>query len=166
MQDKVGAVIPSAKEIEARRAEVSALAEAVAKYTLLLSLEERTRTLKPRTGFEAIASKMGVMAEKHGVALPKISIAGMMADVTLADRLQPLRDSVASFLQRLDDTILEARSEAYWAATAYYTALARMSSADPELEADLKPIVDFFAITPRAKAADAAPAVAPTVAAK
>lgn len=42
-----------------------------------------------------------------------------------------------------------------------------MSSADPELEeADLKPIIDFFAITSRSKPVDAAPAITPTAIAK
>ncbi len=69
----------------------------------------------------------------------------MNADLQLAKRLQPLADAVSDLSLLLSDTMLEAHSEAWWSATAYYTALARMAPADPNLEAALKPAVDFFA---------------------
>ena len=74
----------------------------------------------------------------------------MKADLLLAQRLRPLSVEVEveaeALRQRLDDTVLEAQSECWWAATAFYTALSRMIYADPRLEAALGPIIEFFAV--------------------
>jgi hypothetical protein len=61
---------------------------------------------------------------------------------------------VGSLQRRLDDTHLEAQSECWWAATAFYTALGRTMDADAKLEAALRPIVDFFAVGRRARKSD------------
>jgi hypothetical protein len=78
----------------------------------------------------------------------------MKIDLLVAQRLRPLADAVKSVQQRLDDTVLEAQSECWWAATAFYTSLSRMMDADAKLEVALKPIIAFFAIG-RRKAAPA-----------
>ena len=59
--------------------------------------------------------------------------------------------------QKVADTILLAQSECWWAATAFYSALTRLSDADPQLEAELKPAIEFFARRRR----DEPPASAP-----
>jgi hypothetical protein len=48
----------------------------------------------------------------------------------------------------------EAQSECWWAATAFYSTLSRLTGADPKLEAALKPVIDFFATGRRKKAAE------------
>ena len=75
----------------------------------------------------------------------------MLADLTLAQRLRPIASAVDQLNQRLSDTLLEAQSECWWAATAFYTSLCRVAGADPALKAALKPIVDFFATGRRKK---------------
>lgn len=107
-------------------------------------------------GGEKIALLLAELATKHGVTLPKISVEEMKADLTLASRLSSLAADVHAYAQRLDDTSLEANSEAWWAATAFYTALARMAPADPALQSALAPAVEFFAVG-RRKAAPSDP---------
>src|SRR5262249_6948195 len=103
MEDKVGSIVPSEKDIAARVEEVQKIAGAAKKYTVALTTDQRSRTLKPRSGFPQVAPKIAALAEKHKVSLPKISIDGMNADLTLAARLEVLRPAVATLLQRIDD---------------------------------------------------------------
>ena len=116
-----------------------------------LSADERKHTVKFRPGGEKIVALLAELAARHGVTLPSISVEGMTADLQLAGRLQPVADALAAAAQTVADTILEAQSECWWAATASLTALARMTSADPKLEAALRPAVDFFAVGRRVK---------------
>jgi len=60
-------------------------------------------------------------------------------------------DVTQQLLRRLEDTVTNAQSESWWAATALYTALARVAVASPELQAALRPVVEFFAIGRRKK---------------
>jgi hypothetical protein len=63
--------------------------------------------------------------------------------------------------RRLDDSILNARSECWWSATALYTALARVADGNPELESALAPVVGFFAIGKRKKPQPPTPSTPP-----
>ncbi|MEP7121425.1 MAG: hypothetical protein ABJE95_10965 [Byssovorax sp.] len=146
MEDRVGGTIPSEKEIDALRADIQSVETRLKKYTVLLTKQERGATTKFRKGGELIVGTLAVLAEQHGIKLPKISAEGMKADLLLAQRLRPLAVEVEGLKQRLDDTVLEAQSECWWAATAFYTALSRMIDADPKLEAAMGPIVEFFAV--------------------
>jgi hypothetical protein len=83
--------------------------------------------------------------------------------LTLAQRLRPLAEASRQLSRRLDDTILNARSECWWSATALYTALARVATGNPELEAALAPVVDFFAIGKRKKQQQQPPPSTPPV---
>ena len=151
MQDKVGSKIPSQKEIDALIADIQAIEAKVEKFTILLTKEERAATTKMRKGGETVVPTIADLTNEHGLLLPKISTDGMKADLLLAQRIRPLADRVTALAQRLDDTVLEAQSECWWAATAFYTALVRISAAEAKLQAALKPIVDFFAVGRRKK---------------
>lgn len=151
MQNKVGNAVPSEKLIHGLVEELSSLEEKVKKFTVELTAEERKVTTKMRTGGEPIARLVGELAEANGVTLPKISVEGMRADLLLIERMKPLQTALDNLSQRVADTILQAQSEAWWAATAYYTALTRMAAADARLERSLKPAVEFFAIGRRKK---------------
>jgi hypothetical protein len=164
MQDKVGSRIPSAEEVTQLVADIRALSERVAPYTTTLSTEERAATIKMRTGGENIVAQVGALAQRHGIALPQVSVDGMTADLTLAQRLRPVASAVEQLNRLLNDTILEAQSECWWATTALYTALSRVAGAKPSLESELRPIVDFFATGRRKK--EAAPAATESVTAR
>jgi hypothetical protein len=153
MQDKVGSKVPSADEIAQLVVDVRALADRIAPYTVTLSADERAATVKMRTGGENIVSQVGTLAQNHSITLPQVSIDGMIADLTLAQRLRPLASAVGQLCQRLDDTVLEAQSECWWATTALYTALSRVAGANATLESELKPVVEFFASGRRKKPA-------------
>ncbi|WP_437731152.1 hypothetical protein [Sorangium sp. So ce1335] len=154
MQNKVGNVVPSEKVIQGLVEQLSAIEGKVKAFTVELTSDERKATTKMRTGGEPIAKLVGDLAEANGVALPKISVDGMKSDLLLIERMKPLQAALDDLSQRIADTILQAQSEAWWAATAYYTTLSRMAAADAKLERSLKPAVDFFAIGRRKKPAE------------
>jgi len=156
MQDKVGSEIPTTDQITQLVADLKSISDRIVAYTVTLSADERASTLKMRTGGEPIVAAIAKLANDHGITLPQITVDGMLADLTLAKQIRPLASAVAQLNQRLNDTVLEAQSECWWAATALYTSLVRASGGDPVLEAALKPVIDFFARGKRKKAAAAA----------
>jgi hypothetical protein len=155
MEDKVGSVVPSEKELAKLVEELHALSKKTEKFTIALSTEERRHTLKFRPGGERIIALLADLVTKHKLQLPKVSVEAMKSDLELAQRLHTLETSATAFAQRIADTRLEAEAESWWAATAYYTVLARMADADAELADALQPVVEFFALGRRAKKAAA-----------
>lgn len=145
MQNRVGTFVPSEEEIQGLVKDVQTLAGKLEKFTLTLSAEDRRRATKMRTGGERIVDLVSELATQHQVALPRISVADMKNDLVLAQRLAPLVQAVGSVAQTLSDTTLLAQSECWWAATAFYSALTRLSDAEPRIETALKPAVEFFA---------------------
>jgi hypothetical protein len=146
MDDRVGNNNPDPKDLAKLVEEVRALRKKVESFTISLSPEERKHVVtKLRPGADAIVTIVGSQAAKNEIKLPKISVQGMKWDLDLAQMLQPLLNEVTMLHERVEDTVLEAQTEAWWATTAYYAALVRMSAADPELEAALKPAIEFYA---------------------
>lgn len=153
MQDKVGNQIPTTEQVNQLIADVATLSDSIAAFTVTLTAEERKSTVKMRIGGEAIVADISKLVQDNGITLPQISVDGMLADLTLAQRLRPLASAVDQLSQRLNDTVLEAQSECWWAATAFYSSLCRVAGANPVLEAALRPIIDFFAVGRRKKPA-------------
>jgi hypothetical protein len=157
MQNRLGSVIPSDEDIQTLVKDIESVGTKLEKFTLMLSAAERRQTTKMRANGERIVELVGDLAVRHELALPRISVVEMKDDLTLARRLAPLEQAIAHLSQTVADTILQAQSECWWAATAFYTALTRLSDADPELEAALKPAVEFFARRRRSEPLEAEP---------
>ena len=151
MQNRVGSVIPSEQDIQKLVKDVESVGAKIQGFTLMLSAEERRHTTKMRANGAQVVELVGGLAQRHEVSLPRISVEDMKDDLALAQRLAPLEQAIARLSQMIADTILQAQSECWWAATAYYTALTRLSDADPHLESALKPAIEFFARRQRAE---------------
>jgi hypothetical protein len=151
MKNRVGNVIPTAEEIQQLVKDIETLAAKLEKFTLMLSSEERQHTTKMRARGERVVELVGSLAVRHQIALPRISVDDMGKDLVLAQRLAPLASPLESLSQKVSDTILQAQSECWWAAMAFYTALTRLTDTDPELEDALKPAVEFMARRPRSE---------------
>ena len=149
MQNLVGDYVPSEAEIEKLVKEVEAIQTKLEKYCVSLTADDRQKAIKIRTGGRTIVSLIGTLLEKHGVILPDVSREAMNADMELAERLAPLAAALGAVNQLVDDTILEAHSEAWWAATAGYSTLQRMASQTAGLGAALAPAVEFFRLGKR-----------------
>jgi hypothetical protein len=138
--------VPSAHEVEGLLLEVESLRNKIAKFSCDLTVEERRRATRFRPGGETIVSLLTDIARAEGVMLPKLTPDDVVADLRLIERIRPLVDAAEALSQTLSDTLVEAQSECWWGATAFYTALARAASLDARLETALRPAVDFFAI--------------------
>ena len=149
MRNRVGSHNPSVDEVAERQKEVQHASAQSSAYLQPLSTEERKRTLKFRPGGNLVVALVRRLATKYDVNLPGVSVEDMTNDMDLWDRLVPLSEVVHSYARAIDDTILLAQSEAWWAATAYYTVLCRLAKVDPSLAAALEPAIAFFAHGPR-----------------
>lgn len=145
MKDRVGSNNPTPETIEEVRGAIRAAAKKCESFTQPLSTEERGRALKMRPDGEWVVELMGDLASRYGVSLPGISVEGMLNDLALARQLGPVEAETNSFAQTLSDTILTARSECWWAALAYYSALVRIADSNPVLADALKPAINYFA---------------------
>src|SRR5689334_16997351 len=137
MQNRIGTVIPSDQEVQRMVKDVQNMAARMEKFTLTLSAHERQRTTKMRSNGERMVELIGDLATRNEVSLPRISVEVMKNDLALAQRLAPLAQALATLTRTVSDTILQAQSECWWAATAFYSALTRLSDADPQLEIEL-----------------------------
>jgi hypothetical protein len=161
MNRRIGHHTPSIHEIEHHQQEVHRLEKDLEKCTVDLTVEERRSALKFRPGGERIVALIAALARETGVDVPAAKIEDMQHGVALAERLAPLATAVAALLQRLEDTILEARSEAWSTVTIYYGVLQQLARTDARLATELEPIVEFFAVGKRAQKAQEVPPKAP-----
>ena len=129
MDDKVGSDVPTEKQVKALIQKVNDLHDEIEKFTIKLTADERRHQLRFRPGGEPIIALLGELATKYAIALPDMPVEGMIADLTLAQRLAPLASAVNLLGERLDDTLSQARSEAWQAATGNYSVLVRVSVA-------------------------------------
>jgi hypothetical protein len=145
MKDRVGTQLPSPEALAEAAGQIDGARAALEPSCTLLDADERASALRPRVGGDLIAETVCRLAEKYQIRLPEATPEAIRRDLKLAADLAPLQAKLSSFAQMVDDTVLEARSEAWWGATALYTTLARLASGNPELAAELKPVVAFFA---------------------
>ncbi len=145
MKNLVGSVIPSEAQIKDWQDRFQKLAEEIEPYTIKLSADEARHLLRFRPGGEVIVALVADLATKYGIALPDMPVEGMQADLTLAQRLAPVASRVGLIADRLTDTLGQARSETWQAATGNYSVLARVSAANPSLEKEMAPARAFFA---------------------
>jgi hypothetical protein len=157
MQNLVGEHVPSEGEIQKIIKDIEAIDAKLEKYTHSLNAESRQRALKPPDGSEATTKLIAKLMTKHGVSLPNISAEDMEADRLLAERLQPVAETLTALLRKVHDTLLEAGHERWYATTAGYTALVRLVATDPALETALKPALEAFGVGRKRKPRAASP---------
>lgn len=146
MENRVGDVVPSDKEVAQLVKDIESVAQRVAKFGVHLTPEERRRVPKMRDGGEKLVPLVGELAGIRKLDIPGMSVDGMKADLLLTDRLAPVANAAEALAQLLADTRLEAGGECWWAFTSFYSLLGSMAARDPKLATALKPAVDFFAI--------------------
>lgn len=158
MENRVGSEVPSEVEAAKLVKDIEAVAKKVDHCGLDLSADDRVRALKPPDGSEAVTQLIAKLVAKYKLALPGVSSDEMLADLMLAQRLMPAANAIAALERKVQDTILQANSERWAATTAAYTALVRAMSANPALENELKPAMEFFGVGRKRKARAPKPA--------
>jgi hypothetical protein len=146
MENRVGDEVPS--EVEAMKLvkDIEAIGKRIDKYGVDLSPDERSRALKPPDGSEATTQLMAKLVAKYKLTLPGVAADEMLADLALAQRLGPVVMAIAALERKVQDAVLQANHERWSATTAAYTALVRAMGANPALENELKPAMEFFGV--------------------
>jgi hypothetical protein len=145
MQDRVGSKVPTVEQVTGWLTTLKGLQQEIAPFGVGLTPEERRHTLKFRPGGEPIVHKLADAVRNHELVLPGLTADGMEADLSLAQKLKAVRDAAEALYQFTDDTILEASSECWYAATAYYTTFSRMVSSFPDIKPLVSDTASFFA---------------------
>lgn len=146
MDNRVGARVPDQAESQKLVKQVEGVTKKVEAYAVHLNPQERQRALKMPGGGEDVARLIIKLLRQHDVSLPGVDPDDIESDLTLAERLRPLVPVLETALRLVQDGILEAEAEAWYATTAGYTALVRTSGGDPKLAAELKPAMEFFGV--------------------
>jgi hypothetical protein len=145
MHDRVGAKVPTEEQLTGWLTTLKQVQQEIAGFGVGLTPEERKHTLKFRPGGEAIVRALAGAVRNHDLSLPGLTADGMEADLSLVQKLKPVRDAAEALYQLADDTILEASSECWYAATAYYTTFSRMVSSFPDIKPLVSDTASFFA---------------------
>ncbi len=135
---------PSARELVTWVQLLEELDTGLERYTLVLTKEDRRRTRKFRMGTESVAQTVAKLAMQAGLNVAKASVEDMLSDIELAKKLRPLLTVLDRLRTRVNDTILQAESDAWSALTVYYSSLRHVGRGDPRVESALKPAADFF----------------------
>ncbi len=149
MDDKVGKNPLTPQQAADLLAQAKDILATLKAHGITLTADERKRTLKARRGADAHVQRVVDLANKHGVALPNIPLAGISSDLQLANQVQPVEDELRVSLQVAEDIGRQASSEAWEGFLAYYGVLSSMAQRMPDLAAELATVVDFMATGPR-----------------
>ena len=134
----VGTVDKISKSIRAVRQEL-------APHEHLLTLADRKRMVRPRTGSDRITTLVLDIAAKYGFELSNMPSAGIRDAQAAAARTQSLHTEARALYQSVTDTVFSAQSAAWSGTTAYYSILSSIAERDESLRIALEPVTEFFA---------------------
>lgn len=142
MENKVGDNVPAPKKIEDLLQQTANQVEQLQAFCVTLHPEERSATIKPPAGTDALARSVHELATRHEVTVKNVPLDGMMNDLRLAETMPRFQAIFALGAQLVADTMLQAKSEYYSAFLSYYDALLAAAEHDPMLAAEMRPIQD------------------------
>jgi len=157
MENRVGDNIPSDTEIQNQVKTLEALLKKTEAFGCSLSVDERRTRLRFRPGGEKVVADVARLAHKYALDNPDTPVDGMLADLSLAQRIRPVAAAAQALADRYADTLMEAESEAWHAATALYSQLSERAKNNPTLAAELAEVKSFFATGKRRKLPAATP---------
>ena len=145
MENRVGDNLPTEQQLAAWEATLKTLFAEMKPFMIKLSKDEKRRLLQFRPGGEQIVALVANLAEKYGISLADMPVAGMRSDLQLSQVLAPVVGQMSLMATWGDDTVDSASSEAWQAATGNYSVLSRVAESNPSLAEELKPAKQFFA---------------------
>jgi sugar (pentulose or hexulose) kinase len=145
MENRVGDNLPTEQQLAAWKAALDTLFAEMKPFMTKLSKDEKQHLLQFRPGGEKIVALIATLAEKYGIHLADMPVAGMRSDLQLSQVLAPVVGQLALMASWGDDTLAAARSEAWQATTGNYSVLSRVAESNASLAEELKPAKQFFA---------------------
>ena len=147
----------AARDVAKLVKDLDGIVKQLTKFAIKLTPEERRGTLKFRRGGEHVVELVARLARKYKVDDADTPVDDMLSDLALASRLAPLATVTELIRQYVDDTLLQAQSEAWQAATALYSQLAVRARNNPDLAAEFAEAKAFFARRHRAPSTPGTP---------
>jgi len=162
MNKAVNNTMPSQKQIEKAVNEVKGATDAVNKYVLNLTPNEKRRSAKPRRGGDKISELIARVAIDWKLAVTGVTPGEIVAHRDRAMRLRPLQEASLALARSLGDAIYDAESKAWSATTSVYSVLKNVARKDGALRAELAPAMEFFSTGKRKPKTPPAPKTTPT----
>ena len=106
---------------------------------------------------EAMQRLIYAIAQKRGLKIEGFPLAGMLADINLAQAMEPFEQAMTVGQQLTSDTLLQADTEGWQAFLAYYGVLTAMASHDAALASELQPVIEFMKVGRRKPAPEPTP---------
>lgn len=109
---------------------------------------DRSGYLRPRKGADRVLDILAEAAVGKGLK-GEVTVEEMLRLQRDGTELQRIADTAAVVARGVGDAAYVSHSKAWSTGMAYYAALSGMTRLDPELNATLKPVVEFLAQGPR-----------------
>lgn len=94
-----------------------------------------------------MVQRVADLAERHKISVPGVDRSSMLNDVRLTQVLQPIGARLERAMQLVQDTTMQADTEAWQAFLAYYGVLSSLASRIPDVEGALAPVVDYMKVS-------------------
>jgi len=146
MDNRVGDNMPTPAKLAELQKKLGEVIGELEKFCILLSKDERKRLLRARKDSEPMVQRVADLAQRHKLSVPGVELTSMQNDVRLTQALVPLSAQIERALQLVDDTSMQADTEAWQAFLAYYGVLSSLASRIPEVESALAPVVDYMKV--------------------
>ena len=119
-------------------------------FLLRLKTSEKTRLAKPRVAAQSVMQTIVELQTEAG--MPPAADDAMLADMSVHSGLTLIKDRLAALSRRIEDTHLQAGSEAWSECLIRYGMLRQLERSKPELKAGLDRIQPLIATRPRRQA--------------
>ena len=157
MENRVGDTVPTPAKLAALLKQLQDVVTEIKKFGVILTKDERRRLLRVRRDSEAMQRLIYAIAQKRGLKIEGFPLAGMLADINLAQAMEPFEQAMTVGQQLTSDTLLQADTEGWQAFLAYYGVLSAMASHDAALASELQPVIEFMKVGRRKPAPEPTP---------
>jgi hypothetical protein len=157
MENRVGNNTPAPEVLEEKFVFLQALLALFTGFGVTLTSKEIKKLPRAKRGAELFLNLISRLAKEYGLNLPAAAVEAIEGDRRLAVEMQRFQQVCRNLARLAGHTRLQAESEAWQGALAFYAVLKAMSTRDPALAEKLRPAVSFLSRpTPADEAEEAA----------
>jgi hypothetical protein len=104
MENRVGDNVPTPAKLAALLKQLQDVVAEIKKFGVILTKDERRRLLRVRRDSEAMQRLIYAIAQKRGLKIEGFPLAGMLADINLAQAMEPFEQAMTVGQQLTSDT--------------------------------------------------------------
>ncbi len=94
MENRVGDNVPTPAKLAALLKQLQDVVAEIKKFGVILTKDERRRLLRVRRDSEAMQRLIYAIAQKRGLKIEGFPLAGMLADINLAQAMEPFEQAM------------------------------------------------------------------------